>query len=265
MSTKIEQVLERAEAVRRLVGTDDPGPDTDDPDEIGVYWLVRYFESRGCTFYSAAHSAKPEVAKLAERGWFRKWRVPNLIDPNGRPPMPTLDPLWRNPVARVARRVYLGGALAMTPGEILQEAGREANGPRYYVDKPPADAKELHDHLVKIAPALQTRCMLVDEERIYRMDDYVRRAGYVKTEYWESEKTGETLWAFAGFRSRRPENERQFAQGAWEKARVLEKVVDYYAPPWDFEITSNGINMIIDEEIYGEKVPEAVRRLVSLL
>jgi hypothetical protein len=81
----------------------------------------------------------------------------------------------------------------------------------------------------------------------------------------ESAQTGEALWAFAGFRSRRPEDERQFARGTWEKARVLEKVVDYYAPPWDFEITSNGLKMTMDEEIYGEKVPEVVRRLASLL
>ena len=175
------------------------------------------------------------MAKLAERGWFRKWRVPNLIDPNRRPPMPTLDPFERDPVARVARRVYLGGALAMTPGEILEEAAKEANGPRYQVDEPPADAKELYDHLVKIAPALQTRQILEDEERIYRRDYYVRGAGYVKTEYWENAKTGEALWAFAGFRSKRREDERQFARGAWEKVRVLEKVVDCDAPPWDFE------------------------------
>jgi hypothetical protein len=176
--------------------------------------------------------------------------------------MPTLDPLARDPVARVARRVYLGGALAMTPGEILEEAAKEAKGSSYQVHRPPTDTKELYNHLVKIAPALQTRQILEDEERIYRMDYYVGGAGYVKTEYWENAKTGEALWAFAGFRSRRPEDDRQFARGAWEKVRILEKVVDSHEPLWTFYLDGE---LIMDEEIYGEKVPEAVRRLASTL
>lgn len=225
---------ETAEEMRVYLGVDDPGPDTDDPMEIADYWIRHYFESRGYTYYSPAHSARPARTRLAERGWFRRWRVPSIVDPNRRPPMPEKDPLEHDPLARAARRVCIDQTLVMTPGELLTATGGEAAWLESRPETLPASARELYDHLVEISPALQTRRLFVDDEKwreTFGEGPGIWKPGYIRTEYWENEKTGEGLWAFTAFRSRRRENDRGVIPGVWEKVKVLEKVAEALEEP----------------------------------
>jgi hypothetical protein len=89
LGTRVEELVG---IVKNRIGTDEPGPDTDDPVEIAFFWVDRYFESKGYTYYRWAQSVKPEATKLAERGWFFRWQAPSIVDPNRRPPRPKNDP-----------------------------------------------------------------------------------------------------------------------------------------------------------------------------
>jgi hypothetical protein len=241
MKDPLAQVQDLVEKVRAHLGADDPGPKTEDPEVIADYWVVRYFESRGYTYYPPPRSARPETAKLAERGWRRKWRVPSMVDTNRRPPMPRQDPLARDPVARVIRKVYIDQTLVMTPEELLEEAKREARGERLDAAAAPAGRRELHDHLVRIAPGLQTRRLFADEEEVNHFSYFARslprdrreycRYGYVKTEYWDNAKSGEGLWVFTAFRSRRRAIEGTVVRSVWEKVKILEKVAEHLSEP----------------------------------
>jgi hypothetical protein len=231
------RVEELAEIVQRYLGTDEPGPDTDDLVMIANHWVERYFESRGYTYYSPAQSAKPEKTKVAERGWFRKWRVPSMIDPNRRPPRVKVDPLKEDPVARAIRRIiYIDQTRVKTPEELIAEVRKETRPRESGVTNLPTNARELHHHLVKIAPALQIRRMFVDGElELYGMDWrdllQISRPGYIRTEYWQSAQTSEGLWVFTAFRVRRRESDREILRSVWEKVKVLEKLAEYVGEP----------------------------------
>jgi hypothetical protein len=221
---------------RACIGASEAGPDTDVPFEIADYWITRYFEWMGYTYYPASLSTKPDGAKLADRGWFRKWRVPSLLDPNRRPPMPKVDPLEHDPVAMAVRSVRMYRTLVLAPGELLEAASRMSRQSNPGTVDPPTNPRELHDHLVKIARPLQARRLFVDEERMFffierywtlpRDTSKYSRYGYLITEYWENAKTGEGLWAFTAFRSGRNHQGGANARSLWQKVKVLEKVAE---------------------------------------
>jgi hypothetical protein len=231
MYDPIAHILELAEKVRKHIGDDDPGPDTDDPVETAFYWLERYCESRGYTYYSRYQSDKPTLTKLAERGWFRRWRVPSMVDTNRRAPMPKEDSLAHDPVARAARRICIDDTLVKTPEELLEAAEQEASQGGLDTADLPASKEELYEHLVKIAPALQSRYMFLDEWKWRELGREWCRPGYLRTEYWENAGTGEGLWAFPAFRVRRSERAHQSAWRVWEKVKVLEKVAESHSEP----------------------------------
>jgi hypothetical protein len=68
MHDPIAEIRVLVEKVKAHIGTDDPGPQTDDASDIAAYWVERYFESRGYTYCSSARIARPEMAKLAKVG-----------------------------------------------------------------------------------------------------------------------------------------------------------------------------------------------------
>jgi hypothetical protein len=229
-------IAELVDIVKARLGTNGPGPDTENPVRIAFYWVARYFESRGYTFYSNAQAAKPEKTKLAERGWFRKWRVPSMIDPNRRPPRCKMDPLRRDPIARAARSVYIDQTQVKTPEELIKDAGRTTGRGEPDVADLPANPKELHDHLVEIAPALQTRYRFPEEESVvYGMSwrEYMEicRPGYLRTDLWVSAKTEQTLWVFTAFRMRRRASDRGVIWSVWEKVKAIEKLAEDISEP----------------------------------
>jgi hypothetical protein len=187
--------------------------------------------------YSIAQSDKPTIAKLAERGWSRRWRVPSFVDPNRRAPMPKADPLARDPVARAARCACIDQTLVKTPEELLEAARQEAmqaeRGYGPYTTDPPATTEELYGHLVEIAPALQGRHMFLDELKWRELEREYFQPGYLRTEYWENAGTGQALWAFPAFRVRRSERANQSAWAVWEKVKRLEKVAEALCEPLD--------------------------------
>jgi hypothetical protein len=229
------RVEELVKIVSNHLGTDEPGPDTDDLEVIANYWVQRYFESKGYTYYSRVQSAKPVKTKLAERGWFLKWRVPSMVDPNRRAPRPEYDPLEDDLIARVIRRVYIDKTLVKTPQELIEEGRTEKRREELDLADPPANPWELNEHLVKIAPALQTRHLFLDEEKleweIQGVYTPIHTAGYIRTEYWESAKTGEGLWVFTAYRVRRRESGRRIPSCVWWKVKGLEKLAEYVDEP----------------------------------
>jgi hypothetical protein len=262
------RVEELVKIVRDYLGTDEPGPKTDDLVMIVFYWVKRYFESRGYTYYCAARSAKPEKAKLAERGWFLKWRVPSMVDPNRRAPRPEYDPLEDDLIARAIRRVYIDETLVKTPQELIEEGRIEKRREELDLAALPTDPRELNEHLVKIAPALQTRHLFLDEEKLeWEIEGVytpIHTAGYVRTEYWESERTGEGLWVFTAYRVRRRESDRRIPSCVWRKVKGLEKLAEYPEEPlghapegdenrevrWAVEaLREQGENALIEEDI----------------
>jgi hypothetical protein len=231
MYDRLAPVRKSVEKVRSHIGPDGRGPDTEDPVEVAFYWLERYCESRGYTYYSRAQSDKPTIAKLAGRGWFRRWRVPSFVHPNRRAPMPEQDPLAYDPVARAARRVCIDQTLVKTPEELLEAARQEAKGYGPYTTDPPATSEELYEHLVKIAPALQGRHMFLDELKWRELERDWCRPGYLRTEFWQNAGTGRALWAFPAFRVRRSERSNESAWAVWEKVKRLEKVAEHLHEP----------------------------------
>jgi hypothetical protein len=232
--------------VRAHIGTDDPGPQTDDPSEVAAYWVERYFESRGYTYYSSARAARPEMAKLAGEGWLRKWRVPSMVDPTRRAPMPKADPLAREPVAKVIRGLRVVETLVRTLQELIGEAKREVERGDPGLQDPPANPRGLQEHLVRIAPALQARRLFVDGEKeaflceffngwLPRNPKKYSSYGYVRTEYWESTKSGEGLWVFTAFKSGWRADERHILWEVWQKVKVFEKVAESLDEPLEHE------------------------------
>jgi hypothetical protein len=234
--TRIEEFVG---VVKDRLGTDDPGPETHDPGEIASYWIVRCLESWGYT-YCAESLFVPPTIKLAERGWFRRWRVPSMIDPKRRPPKPKEDPLREDTVARVARSIYIDETTAYTPEELLSSLSSKADkkNKRWEADPAtvPADPKELYEHLQRIAPALQCRRWFLEEELLdwgMSPKEYMEISvpGYIRTEYWENAKTGEGLWAFSAFRARRRESDRAVYY-VWAKVAAREKLVEDLLDPF---------------------------------
>lgn len=180
-------------------------PDTDDHAEIAFYWVQSYCEWRGYTYYSTSQIAKPTITKLAECGWSFRWRVPSIIDPNLRAPMPREDPLAHDPIARAARRICIDDTLVKSPEELLQAAEQEVRRGGFDSPDLPASKEELYEHLVKIASALQSRYMFLDEWKWRERGHEWCRPGYIWTEYWERAGTRQVLWAFPTFRVRRRE------------------------------------------------------------
>ncbi len=242
MNKAMAHVEELVDVIRDHVSAEEPGPDTDDPVGVGFYWFNRYFEQKGYTHYRPEQSAKPDVAKLAERGWFRAWRAPSIVDPTRRPPMPKKDPLSLDTVARAIRDAsYLPRTLVKTPQELLEAAREEAGEGASAGGSAPADARALHDHLVKIAPALQTRHAFWDVDRAnwYLMvfgelplrREKVCRPGYLRTEYWENARTGDGLWAFTACRAGTRETADGAVPSVWYKVKILEKISEVFGDP----------------------------------
>jgi hypothetical protein len=226
MYEPLVHVRELAEQVRTYIGADDPGPDTDDHVEIAFYWVERYCEWKGYTYYSIA-----QITKLAERGWLCRWRVPSIIDSNRRAPIPKEDPLAYDPVARAARRICIDDMLVKTPEELLEAAEQEARHGDLDTADLPTSKEELHEHLKKIAPALQGRYKFLDEWKWRELGREWCRPGYLRTEYWEKADTRQGLWAFPAFGVRRREKVNQSAWRVWEKVKILEKVAEMLSDP----------------------------------
>jgi hypothetical protein len=145
-------------------------------------------------------------------------------------------PLASDPIAKAVRCLYIGETEVKTPEELIKEAHNQTTRGEPDVAGLPANPAQLHEHLVKIACALQTRYWFADEERItYGMSfwEYMEISvpGYIRTEYWESVQTGQGLWAFTAFRTRRRENDRDIIWRVWWKVYDIEKLAETVDEP----------------------------------
>jgi hypothetical protein len=260
------RIEELVVVVKDRLGTDDPGPETQDPWEISSYWLIRYLESRGYTYSVGTLFKNPRI-KLAERGWFRKWRVPSMIDPNRRPPKPKEDPLREDAVAGVLRGIYIDKTLVYTPEELISELSIKAGRKNRRWEPDPATVPEnpkgLYEHLLRIAPALQCRRWFLDEELLdwgMSYEEYMEISvpGYIRTEYWENVKTGEGLWAFTAFRTRRRESDRAVNSYVWGKVAAREKIVEDLLDPFP-----DGIEPYEDAEFRNALIDLCLIRTMS--
>jgi len=265
MHDSVAQVRALIEKIKAHIGAEDLGPETEYASEVAEYWVERYFESRGYTYYPKALAVRPEMAKLAGVGWLRKWRVPSMVDPTRRPPMPKADPLAGDSVAKVVRGLRVVETLVWTPRELIEVAKREVERGESDLQDPPPNPRELQDHLVRIAPALQARRLFVDRGKVSFFSDILwgrlprdprkySSYGYVRTEYWENAKSGQGLWVFTVFRSGRRESEEFILWDVWEKVKTLEKVAETLGEPLEHDPGE-------DED---REVREAVRTLYQL-
>jgi hypothetical protein len=135
----------------------------------------------------------------------------------------------------------------MTPEELIEEARKEHRRGEPEVAEPPANPRALHEHLVKIAPALQTRYLFEDLEKVEQalpgVDNPIHTAGYLRTAYWENAKTGEGLWVFTAFKVRRRANDRRVIPSVWKKVKLLGKLAEHFHEPF------HGFEGYEDEEV----------------
>ncbi|HVF00066.1 MAG TPA: hypothetical protein VNA27_01825 [Rubrobacteraceae bacterium] len=172
------------------------------------------------------------LEKLTERGWFRSRDLVTRAE------KPTVDSaaVDEDPVARWIRsQLYLyysdpcGGQPWAGTAQELCEVGAE--------DEPlpagwPSSPREMHEHLVRMAPALQTKDIFKDPH----VEDYydwhlkpgqqpdIRREGYLHVEHWRKEGTAveEGVWVFLPLKPRWQVPEDEIEMFVWRKVEELE-------------------------------------------
>jgi len=172
------------------------------------------------------------LEKLTERGWFRSR---DLVT---RGEKPTMDSAARDedPVACWIRsQLYLyysdpiGGMPRVGTAQELCEVGGEDEPPP---ESWPSSPREMHEHLVRIAPALQKKDLFKDPHVVEYYEAHlkpgqqpdVRREGYLHVEHWRKEGGAEEegIWVFLPLKPRWRVPEDDIELFVWSKVEELE-------------------------------------------
>ena len=172
------------------------------------------------------------LEKLTERGWFRSRDLVTRAE------KPTIDSaaVDEDPVARWIRsQLYLyysdpcgGQPWAGTAQELCEVGGEGEPLPAGW----PSSPREMHERLVRIAPALQKKDLFKDPH----VEDYydwhlkpgqqpdVRREGYLHVEHWRKEGAVEEegVWVFLPLKPRWQVPEEDIEMFVWFKVEELE-------------------------------------------
>jgi hypothetical protein len=181
--------------------------------------------------YGEEQKAKPAQIKLAELGWSRRLDVTdgNAVVPTGATAGDSGD-VDRDPVARYTASFEIGSVEILTATEIFQGGGRVLSKSGQIPPDWPADSREVHERLSRLAPILRTteRHHPYFEGYSYPCEEPPAvRAGYTHVEYWESEagdKGG--LWVFAVYEPGGPVDREEVEYYVWIRVKDLERVVE---------------------------------------
>jgi hypothetical protein len=179
-------------------------------------------------FYGKEQKAKPARIKLAELGWVRRSDVTDdeVIVPTGA----TVGDVDRDPVARYTASFEIGSVEVWTATEIFQGGGRVLSKGEHIPPDWPADSREVHERLSRLAPILQTtkRQHPYFEGYSYPCEEPPEvREGYTHVEYWESEAGDkEGLWVFAVHEPGEPVDREEVEDYVWIRVKDLERVVE---------------------------------------
>ncbi len=230
-------------AIARTRGGDCNGPQEEakEPDEentvrqrpIDLAEQMIHERGEDYYFYGEEQKAKPSRIKLAELGWIRKSDVTDdeVVVPTGATvgDSGTVD---RDPVARYIASFEIGSVEVMTATEIFQWGGRVLSKGEQIPPDWPADSREVHERLSRLAPILRTTKR---NHPHFEGDSYpceeppARRDGYTHVEYWESEAGDkEGIWVFAVHEPGEPVDREDIEDYVWANVKPLEKVVEHF-------------------------------------
>jgi hypothetical protein len=179
--------------------------------------------------YGEEQKAKPARIKLAELGWSRKADVTDgdVIIPTGAGDSGNVD---RDPVARYTATLEIGSVEVLTTTEIFQGGGRALSKGEQIPPDWPADSREVHERLSRLAPILQTTKR---QHPSFEGDPYpfeeppeVREC-YTYVEYWEKEAGDkEGIWVFVVHEPGEPVDGEEVEDCVWNRVKDLERVVE---------------------------------------
>jgi hypothetical protein len=138
----------------------------------------------------------------------------------------------RDPVVRYTASFEIGSVEVMTATEIFQGGGRVLSKGEHIPQDWPADSREVHERLSRLAPILRTtkRNHAYFEGYPYPCEEPPDvREGYTYVEYWESEAADkEGLWVFAVYEPGEPVDREEVEDYVWLRVKDLEKVVENF-------------------------------------
>jgi hypothetical protein len=182
-------------------------------------------------FYGEEQKAKPAMIKLAELGWSRRSDVTDgdAVVPTGA----TVGDVDRDPVARYTASFEIGSVEVMTATDIFQGGGRVLSKGEHIPPDWPADSREVHERLSRLAPILRTakRNHPYFEGYSYPCEEPpALRAGHTHVEYWEKESSSneEGYWVFAVHEPGEPVDREEVEAYVWVRVKPLEKVAEHF-------------------------------------
>jgi hypothetical protein len=182
-------------------------------------------------FYGEEQKAKPARIKLAELGWARKpdGTDDEVIRPTGATAGDSVD-VDRDPVARYTASFEIGSVEVMTATEIFQWGGRVLSKGEHIPPDWPADSREVHERLRRLAPILRTtkREHPYFEGYPYPCEEPPDvREGYTHVEFWESEAGDkEGLWVFVVHEPGESIDREEVEDYVWVRVKPLERVAE---------------------------------------
>ena len=234
--------LQEDRAIARTRGGDGNGPQEEagEPDEENtvrqrpIDLAEETIHEQGEEFFSYGEEqrAKPERIKLAELGWARRSDVTDeVIVPTGTMAGDSGD-VDRDPVVRYTASFMIGSIVVLTATEIFQGEGRDLSKGEQIPPDWPADSREVHERLSRLAPILQT----TKRQHPYFEGDWYPceeppevREGYTHVEYWESEAGDkEGIWVFAVHEPGEPVDREEVEEDVWFSVKDQEKVVEHF-------------------------------------
>jgi hypothetical protein len=196
----------------------------------------------GEEFYLYGEEQKAKLAriKLAELGWSRKSDVTDeVVIPTGATARDSAD-VDHDPVARYTASFEIGSVEVLTATEIFQGGGRVLSKGEQIPPDWPADSREVHERLSRLAPILRTtkRQHPYFEGYSYPCEEPPEvREGYTHIEFWErdaGDKGG--LWVFAVYEPGEPVDREVVEDYVWIRVKDLERVVeDFLELPGAFD------------------------------
>jgi hypothetical protein len=184
-------------------------------------------------FYGEVQKAKPARIKLAELGWVRKSDVTDYEVPVA--PVGTAGDsgdVDRDPVTRYTGSFEIGSVEVMTATEIFQGGGRVLSKGEQIPPDWPADSREVHERLSRLAPILRTtkRNHPYFEGYSYPCEEPPDvREGYTHVEFWEkADGDKEGIWVFAVHEPSEPVDREEVEDYVWVRVKSLEKVVEHF-------------------------------------
>jgi hypothetical protein len=225
-------------AIARSRGGDsnEPQEEAGEPDEEDtvrqspIDLAEQTIHERGEEFYlyGEEQKAKPAGIKLAELGWARRSDVTDdeVVIPTGA----TVGDVDRDPMARYTTSSEIGTVEVTTATDIFQGVGRVLSKGEQIPPDWPADSREVHERLCRLAPILRTtkREHPYFEGYSYPCEEPPDvREGYTHVEFWESEAGDkEGLWVFVVHEPGEPVDREEVEDYVWVRVKPLEKVAE---------------------------------------